>query len=76
MKSLILLCTTILFVISASAQQVVVRGTVTDDKGSAIVGASVRVANTRYGAYSKSKGAFEIKLPSAMDATLVVSMIG
>lgn len=76
MKSLILLCTTILSVISASAQQVVVRGTVTDDKGSAIVGASVRVANTRYGAYSKSKGAFEIKLPSAMDATLVVSMIG
>lgn len=44
----------------------------------ALVGASVRIKNTQYGAYSNSKGNFVIKnLPdSFINGTLIISMVG
>ncbi|MFM8770739.1 MAG: SusC/RagA family TonB-linked outer membrane protein [Candidatus Kapaibacterium sp.] len=76
MKTLLLFVTIIIASVGSAAQSVTIRGTVTDEGGSAIVGASVRVANSRTGAYSRSKGAFEIKVPAAIDVTLTVNMVG
>lgn len=72
-----LLCTlTLLLSFTAAFADVELRGTVTTTSGDPIVGAALKVVNTRYGAYSKSKGVFTIKIPAATDLKIVVQMFG
>ncbi|MDQ6756968.1 MAG: SusC/RagA family TonB-linked outer membrane protein [Bacteroidota bacterium] len=58
----------------AFAQNRVVTGTVTDDKGAPIEGASVRVKGSRTGVAADANGNFRISVPSG--ATLVFSGVG
>ena len=76
MRILLLLPYIFCLTMSAVAQQLTLSGTVTDRDGSPLVGATIRVANTRLGAYTKSKGLFSITITSATDVKLNVSMVG
>ncbi|HEY4286330.1 MAG TPA: alpha-2-macroglobulin family protein [Puia sp.] len=49
-------------------------GRVTDDKGAALVGASIQLKNTSHGATTDQNGSFTVKLPE--HGTLVFSYIG
>lgn len=71
-----LLCLAFLFAgMSVWAQTHRLTGRVTDDKGQAVVGASVIVKGTTQGITTDSNGSFALDLPNG-DATLVVSFIG
>ncbi|MEO5944565.1 MAG: SusC/RagA family TonB-linked outer membrane protein [Ferruginibacter sp.] len=58
----------------AFAQNRVVTGTITDDKGAPVEGASIRVKGTRTGASADAQGAFRISVPPG--ATLTISGVG
>ena len=53
-----------------------ITGTVVDDAGEGIRGASVKVAGTKLGAITKAKGAFTIILSEPTTVVLNVSMVG
>lgn len=62
-----------LMCISAWAQNIMVRGTVTDKAG-AIIGAAVMVKNTNLGTVTNMDGEYELEVPK--DGTLVFSYLG
>lgn len=57
------------------AQNKTITGTVTDDKGQPVQGASVLVRGTKLGTATDANGAFTISIPSTAN-TLVVSYVG
>jgi len=64
---------------SASAQNTANRqitGTVSDEKGTTLPGASVSVKNTKTSVSTNSEGKYVISVPSGSSATLVFSFIG
>lgn len=64
-----------LLLVQSSWAQVTVRGTVTDEKGEALIGASVSVKGTTVGTITNFDGQFSISVPSNSDV-LVFSFIG
>ena len=75
MKKLILLCFSLVFVLSAWAQERVVTGTVTSvEDGSALPGVNVLVKGTTNGAVTDVEGKYSLSLASG--STLVFSFIG
>lgn len=58
----------------AFAQNRVVTGTITDDKGAPVEGASIRVKGTRTGVSADAQGHFRISVPAG--ATLTISGVG
>src|SRR5688572_22544835 len=60
--------------ILASAQNRVVTGVVTDDKGAPVEGATIRVKGARTGTSADINGAYSISVPA--NATLVISGVG
>jgi hypothetical protein len=57
------------------AQGKAITGTVTDDKGTPLPGASVSVKNTKIGTSTNQQGVFTISIP-ANGKTLVISYVG
>lgn len=70
---LILLC---LMGFQAFAQERILTGTVIDDKGLPVTGASVYIKNTTKGAVTDLDGKFSFGAPDNNDAILVISSIG
>ena len=68
-----LMCLVVLFVNSVMAQNSIT-GTVTDDSGSPLPGASVVVKGTTRGVITDSNGKFSISVPA--NSRLVVSFVG
>ena len=73
-KMMMLALASVLMVLPLSAQQRIVKGTVTDDTGEPVAGASVMVAGTSRGVSTDLDGNFDIE--AAAGETLVVSFIG
>jgi TonB-linked SusC/RagA family outer membrane protein len=69
-----LLSLNIFLVFSAFAQNITVRGKVTNDRGEGISGASVTLKGSATGVSSSETGDFDISVPS--NATLVISAVG
>lgn len=65
----------ILFSITATFAQVLVRGTVMDDSGMAVPGASIQLKGTTQGTITDFDGKFSISVPNKK-AVLVISFIG
>ena len=66
------LCLSLLFLsLSASAQDVQVKGQVVDDKGEAVIGASVKVKETPQGVITDINGNFSVRAPK--NGHLIVS---
>jgi len=66
----------LIFIVQQSwAQSKAINGKVSDEKGAAVVGASVTVKNSRIGTSTDGTGAFHINVPSSA-TTLVVSYVG
>lgn len=61
---------------SAFAQEVVVSGTVLDDRGKAVAGVSIKAKGVTAGGFSDSKGLWRVRIPNANGATLVFNYIG
>ncbi len=75
MKQFLIIITIGLFLSSASAQQVVIKGGVTDDAENPLPFANIRVSGTTLGTSANSNGRFELKLaPGSYD--LIASYIG
>jgi len=72
-KPLVFLFLLCLFPLGTMAQSII-KGTVKDEGGEAIIGASVQVQGTRTGAITDVNGAFSVEAGS--NATLVVSYVG
>lgn len=60
--------------IASTLQQVIVTGTVTDENGEPLVGATVSIKGTTIGTITDIQGAYSIAAPD--DATLVISFVG
>ena len=73
-KSMMLALACVLMALPLSAQRLTVRGTVADDKGEPVTGASVIVSGTTRGVSTDLDGNFVIE--AAAGETLVVSFIG
>ncbi|MFR3328591.1 MAG: SusC/RagA family TonB-linked outer membrane protein [Odoribacter splanchnicus] len=52
------------------------RGVVLDDKGTPIVGATVRIQGTTYGTTTNMDGKFELDIPDEMEIVLIFSFVG
>jgi len=67
----------LLFLVSASAygQRITVTGTVSDEKGTPLPGATVQVKGTIIGGLTDASGKYSIEVPDA-NATLVFSFVG
>jgi len=61
---------------TAFAQEVVVSGSVLDDRGKAIAGVAIKAKGVAAGGFSDSKGLWRVRIPNANGATLVFSYIG
>jgi TonB-dependent starch-binding outer membrane protein SusC len=61
---------------SAFAQELVVSGSVVDDRGKVAAGVSIKAKGIAAGGFSDSKGLFRVRIPNANSATLVFSYIG
>lgn len=75
MRKLLLLLGVVMLCLQLSAQQRIISGTVTDDKGSPIANASVIVRGTKNGTTTKQDGTYSITI-SNNARTLVISSIG
>lgn len=77
MKRILLLVMPVILVVLAfrPIKAITVSGTITDDKGSPVVGASVMVKGTRSGTSSKTDGTYKIVVANSNDV-LVFSAIG
>ncbi|KAB5487649.1 MULTISPECIES: SusC/RagA family TonB-linked outer membrane protein [Flagellimonas] len=73
-KSYVLCALSLLFTVLVQAQDSTVRGTVKDESGAPLPGASVILKNTSRGTTTDFDGNFEIGVPS--DGTLVFSYVG
>jgi iron complex outermembrane receptor protein len=65
----------VVFCLPALAQEKVVTGKVTDNKGAAVSAASVLVKGTNIGTSTKEDGSFALKVPSSA-TTLIISSLG
>lgn len=75
MRKLILtLLVGIVFVLSATAQERVITGKVTDDKGTPLTGSSVTVQGTTIGTLTDANGAFSLSVPAGAKVLLVSSV--
>src|SRR5580765_5543906 len=74
MKKL-LLFTVSMFTITVLFAQHTVTGSVKDDKGNPVQGASIQVKGTRTGTTTKMDGTFSLEVPSHA-RTLVISYVG
>ena len=74
-KYILLIIATLGIGLSAQAQSVKIKGTVTDEQGEALPAASVRVKGTTQGVTTNIDGTFQLTVPSA-NATLSASFIG
>ncbi len=63
-------------VIPAFAQEIVVSGTVLDDRGKSVAGVAIKAKGVQAGGFSDSKGLWRVRIPNANGATLVFSYIG
>lgn len=52
------------------------RGIVLDDKGTPVVGATVRIQGTTYGTTTNMDGKFELDIPDEMEIVLIFSFVG
>ena len=66
----------LLFMVNELSAQYRVSGTVKDEKGSPLIGATIQLLNTTKGALSDANGSFEIELVDPGDYFLEVSYIG
>lgn len=73
-KKLVISCLTLLATISVFAQDITVKGTVVDDTGEPIIGATVMVDGTNQGTPTDIDGNFTLKVPQG--AKLKISYIG
>ena len=73
-KLYVLCALSMLLTMYVQAQDLVVHGTVNDDGGLPVAGATVLLKNTSNGTYTDFDGKFELEVPS--DGTLVISYIG
>ena len=73
-KKLVISCLTLLATISVFAQDITVKGTVVDDTGEPIIGATVMVDGTNQGTPTDIDGNFTLKVPEG--AKLKISYIG
>src|SRR5258706_3401207 len=74
MKKLLLLTVSMLAIMVSYAQRTI-SGSVKDDKGNPVQGASVQVKGTRTGTTTKADGTFNLVVP-ANARTLVISFVG
>ena len=61
---------------TAFAQEIIVSGSVLDDRGKAVAGVSIKAKGITAGGFSDSKGLWRVRIPNANGATLVFSYIG
>lgn len=61
---------------SAFAQEVVVSGSVVDDRGKPAAGVAIKAKGISAGGFSDSKGLWRVRIPNANGATLTFSYIG
>jgi hypothetical protein len=61
---------------TAFAQEVIVSGSVLDDRGKAVAGVSIKAKGITAGGFSDSKGLWRVRIPNANGATLVFNYIG
>ncbi len=73
-KGLLFFASLLLFLNSFS-QERTITGTITDDKGTPLTGATVSVKNTKVSTSTNTNGAFNLRVPSNA-RTLVVSYVG
>jgi outer membrane receptor for ferrienterochelin and colicin len=73
-KLLLSFCATAFFLMSALAQTVV-SGKVSDDSGSPLPGATIKVKGTRVGVSADANGAFKVTLPAG-STTLTIGAVG
>ena len=71
----LLLCPLFMLIVQQSWAQKTVSGTVNDDKGIPVAGASVLAKGTKVGVATDASGAFKINLPASANA-LVVTYVG
>lgn len=74
LQSFLIVVLTIVFGVNANAQKLTVSGTVKDDTGEPVIGASVVEKGTTNGIVTNVEGQFTLSVPS--NSTLVVSYIG
>ena len=74
MRKLLLLLGVVLFCVQLSAQQRIISGTITDDKGNPIPNASILVKGSNSGTVSNSDGSFTLKITKG--SLLVISSLG
>lgn len=75
MRKFLTLFTVLMFSgVLAFSQSRVITGTVTDDKGSPVEGASIKVAGSKTGAAADANGTFKISVPSG--SSLIISGVG
>ncbi len=76
MKRLFSISTMLIFVFQLSAQSFTLTGTVTDDSGETMPGASVQIKGTFLGATSNRLGAYEFKNLDKGEYQLMISFLG
>ena len=73
-KTLLVMLLSLCMSLPALAQKITVQGTVVDETGETLIGASVMVKGSAVGVATDFEGAFRVEV--APDATLVVSYVG
>lgn len=66
----------VFFAVLSSNAQTTVRGTVTDELGEGLIGATVLIQNTSQGAITDLDGSFSIEVPDVENAVLIFSYTG
>lgn len=61
---------------AAPQEKTVIKGKVTDSKGSPLPGVTVRIKGTNIGVVSDNDGHYELTLPAGTDPTLIFSFVG
>ncbi|MEZ4981849.1 MAG: carboxypeptidase-like regulatory domain-containing protein [Saprospiraceae bacterium] len=74
MKQISLVCALVLLCLGATYAQRTVVGSVTDDSGAPLIGATVLVKNTTVGTVTDIDGQYSINVPA--ESTLEISSIG
>lgn len=62
--------------VEARQEKTVIKGKVTDSKGSPLPGVTVRIKGTNIGVVSDNDGHYELTLPAGTDPTLIFSFVG
>ncbi len=61
---------------TAFAQEIIVSGSVLDDRGKAVAGVAIKAKGIQAGGFSDSKGLWRVRIPNANGATLTFNYIG